>query len=276
MKAQIYRDIMKARSLSISLPNYGCNKNCKYCVSEMTGYLKPDEHLIERNAPLVAGFAERSNVNSVLFTSKGEPLLPKSFDFMKTIAPHFEKFPKEIQTNGILLQTSIVDALYKMGFHVIAISIDGKEQLKSLLEIFNYIHAKGMMVRLTVNVSTLLEDLDFTEILASCQEHNVRQLTFRKLTIPAGREESPQAEWIQQHASPTLADKFTLDFYQCEKTLIRTTVDGINIYDAGGVAILFSDYCIQEQNNTEDVRSLIFKEDGHLYTSWNSQASILF
>lgn len=267
---------MKARSLSISLPNYGCNKNCQYCVSEMTGHLKANEKLMTRNAPLVAAFAERSNVNSVLFTSKGEPLISESFEFMTKIAPFFKQFPKEIQTNALLLNINTVHELYNLEFNVIAISIDSKKQLHRLVEMFNYIHNAGIIVRLTVNVSTLLEDLDFTEILDCCQNNNVRQLTFRKLTIPAGREDSPQAEWIQENAPASLADKYTLDFYQCEKTLIRSTVDGINIYDAGGVAILFSDYCIQEQNNTEDVRSLIFKEDGHLYTSWNSRASIIF
>ena len=54
------------------------------------------------------------------------------------------------------------------------------------------------------------------------------------------------------------------------------TIHGMSIYDCKGISVLFSDYCIQEQANDNDVRSIVFHEDGHLYTLWNSAASMRF
>jgi hypothetical protein len=51
---------------------------------------------------------------------------------------------------------------------------------------------------------------------------------------------------------------------------------GIEVYDIMGMSVCFSDYCIQQENRMEDIRSLIFHQDGHVYTSWDSPASILF
>ena len=52
---------MKAQTLAISVPNYGCNKNCPYCVSKMTGYLKSNESLFLDNTQegLTLGFGLR-------------------------------------------------------------------------------------------------------------------------------------------------------------------------------------------------------------------------
>ena len=42
------------------------------------------------------------------------------------------------------------------------------------------------------------------------------------------------------------------------------------------ILVTIIDYCIQEYNNTEDIRSLIYHQDGYMYTSWDKPASILF
>jgi hypothetical protein len=58
--------------------------------------------------------------------------------------------------------------------------------------------------------------------------------------------------------------------------LIRDLATGVKVYDVGGISLAISDYCIQEQDSGSNLRSLVFQEDGHLYTSWGSRASILF
>jgi len=36
------------------------------------------------------------------------------------------------------------------------------------------------------------------------------------------------------------------------------------------------DYCVQDDNNGKNRRSLIYQSDGHLYDSWNFKESIIF
>jgi hypothetical protein len=43
---------------------------------------------------------------------------------------------------------------------------------------------------------------------------------------------------------------------------------GATLYMVEGVSCTHFDYCIQDSNNDNDIRSLIFHEDGHLSTSW--------
>jgi len=66
---------MKATNLAISIPYKGCDKNCPYCVSKMTGYNTADEDAIIRNRPKVKNMAALASIGSVLLTGKGEPLL---------------------------------------------------------------------------------------------------------------------------------------------------------------------------------------------------------
>lgn len=89
------------------------------------------------------------------------------------------------------------------------------------------------------------------------------------------------ATWIKNNASVASYNKFInrlREFVgQCSNgKLVRNLNSGMQVWDVKGLAILISDYCVQERNNGYDVRTLVFLEDGHLYTSWNSKASILF
>lgn len=242
----------------------------------MTGYLKTDEELILKNLHKVIEFSKRAGVLSVLFTSKGEPLLHKSLAFLCEIIDSFYDFPLEIQTNGLLLNDETISILSNANLNVIAISIDDKYQLQELIPQIKNINSKGIVTRLCVNISNELEGLNFKDLIDYCNSNNIRQLTLRKLTIPEECSSTPQAKWIQENAPESLYNNFIKQFEGFPKRFIRKTVDNTSIYDCKDISIIHSDYCIQESNTSDDIRSLIFAEDGHLYTSWNSPASILF
>lgn len=57
---------------------------------------------------------------------------------------------------------------------------------------------------------------------------------------------------------------------------IRSLPHGAQVYDLDNLSVTYFNYCVQDSNKNDDIRSLIFQEDGHLYTSWNSKASRLF
>ena len=57
---------------------------------------------------------------------------------------------------------------------------------------------------------------------------------------------------------------------------LRTLPYGAKLYDIYGISVTYFDYCIQDSSNEDDLRSLIFQEDGHLNTNWNSEAGRIF
>jgi organic radical activating enzyme len=274
---------LKAENLTISLPNNGCNKNCPYCVSRMTGFMKADIELMERNLPKVVNVAEAADVTSILFTGKGEPTLdlPILGMFAKTLK---ERWPLELQTNGIVLlkEPRQIDWLFAVaGIDVLAISMDRPEQFKVYPPIFRRASELGMITRITVNITSLLKGrYNFTGLIAYCMALDIRQLTLRKIIAPEISHDSKTTKWIEANAPESLYNDFLAEakasIHKNGGRLIRQLANGVNVYDVGGVSFSYSDYCIQERSLGNNVRSLVFQEDGHLYTSWGSRASVLF
>ena len=103
---------LRSENLTISLPYEGCEKDCKYCISKMTGYEKTDTLLMARNIEKVKTVARNAGVNSILFTGKGEPLYNgDSIKFLTTMALDFAEWPLELQTNGLRLLKYDYDVL---------------------------------------------------------------------------------------------------------------------------------------------------------------------
>jgi hypothetical protein len=271
---------LKAENLTISVPNAGCDKNCPYCVSRMTGYVTNDYSKMKRNVRKVIHVAQAAEVTSVLFTGKGEPML--AYAQLIELANLFNFWPLELQTNGIRLASgddSLLSGLYDAGFDVIAVSIDNSTELDAYRGLFARIRRAGLISRITVNITDLLGEIAFSELLGYCRENEISQLTLRRIITPENPKDAPTAEWIPRHAHDSdyrsLMEQARL-FVSEHGRLIRTLNHGVEVYDCGGVSFSYSDYCIQERNLGDNIRSLVFLEDGHLYTSWNCPASILF
>lgn len=273
---------MKANSMSICIPSivegdFFCNKNCPYCVSKMTGSNKIDKMNFIDNLIKARHMAEMAQVNSIIITGKTEPLLNMSF--VEKVCNMFKVFPLEIQTNGIMLNLKMIGDLYTLGVNTIAVSMDSPEQFDKMKDVFPLISEAGMTVRLTVNlVNALMDDhrfMTFKNYLTYCKENNVEQLSFRRITIPnhaIDTEESKETqEWIEQNADDGQAQVFIWNYEQDLKN------EGIHLYDlpfgaslymVDGVSCTFFDYCIQDSHNEDDIRSLIYYEDGHMASTW--------
>ena len=274
---------LKAENLTISLPNNGCNKNCPYCISKMTGYVENNYERMIENAEKVKSVARAAEVTSILFTGKGEPLL--SLEELECFCKIFRDFPLEIQTNGISLcnNPSLLHKLDGFGINVVAISIDGLSQLGKFDEVFRMINYVGMISRVTLNLTNKVmekmpEPID--DLIAVCKALGIRHLTFRRVIAPERPQDIKVAKWVEQN-TPTsreflrFSDKLS-GLLAGKGKLIRSLNSGVTIWDMEGVSVSRSDYCIQERDCGGDLRSLVFLEDGHLYTSWNSRASVLF
>jgi sulfatase maturation enzyme AslB (radical SAM superfamily) len=272
---------LKAENLTISVPNVGCDKNCPYCVSKMTGYIKSDIVKMNMNIKKVINISQIAEVTSVLFTGKGEPTL--NFEAIEQLSFNFKNlFPLELQTNGVFLSKNLnkVDSLLIQGFDIIAISIDTELQLENYQKLFKKIIDLNMICRLTINITNKLDkEFTFEKTIKYCTENGIQQLTLRRVAIPQKPLDKKVVGWIKENAPLDLYENVMRDVFLIIKekgNLIRILNQGTKIYDIDGVSFTYSDYCLQEKDNGNNIRSLVFQEDGHLYTSWASKASILF
>lgn len=270
---------MKAQSLSVCVPNKGCNKNCPYCISQMTGMKKASLGLMYRNLAKVKNLAQAAQVSTVLFTSKGEPFL--NFEQLCTLIDQFRNYWTEVQTNGLQLSKNTISELCTAGLDVIAVSVDDLEFMTSQKKLFETIRSESMVSRVTFNITDILgTGLTFEKLVSLCKECRVHQMTLRNIVIPNYiKKKSKQTAWIKEHVNPEMYEQLRREMIStCERDgyLLRNLEYGAKVFDYKGIAISYSDYCIQDHNNSNDIRSLIFMEDGHVYTNWASDASILF
>ena len=272
---------MNANNLTISVPNLGCNKNCPYCVSKMTGMMESNFSLMQRNIPKVTTVARAAGVTSVLFTGKGEPLL--NFGDLLTLLERFCDWPCELQTNGLSLlefdfRRSFL-ALASASLDTLAVSIDRLADFERFRALFSAARDSGLNTRATLNVTRLLSPAShpeptLSELLSLSRASAIDQLTLRNISIPEGvPEDDPRARWIRDNSADALFGKLVEEVRQGR--LVRMLPYGAKAYDLSGISVAFFEYCVQDRNSADDIRSLIFQEDGHLYTTWNSRASIL-
>ncbi len=274
---------MRAQNLAVSIPPGKplCDKNCEYCVSRMTGYMKTNRGLIASNLPKVKELAHVGQVTSVLFTGKGEPTLNESDLFW--LMEEFKHLPLGLQTNGLKLSKdfSLLERLAAAGLNTLAVSIDDLEQFVNYYEMFARSKELGLLTRVTLNITNKLpENISFKWLVEVCRNNFVDQLMLRNVVVPNNVPlDIPTAKWISKNVDPTMYPRLQAELKKtCEKKgmLLRKLSFGSLVYDYRGVSVTYSDYCVQDDNDGEDIRSLIFMEDGHCYTSWNSKASILF
>ncbi len=274
---------MKANNLTISIDAPKCTFGCPFCVSKMTGDIPFNKKLYWRNLDKVKTLAIFSGVTNVLITSKNEPL-DNIYDTIDMIS-YFNQsnFSVELQTNGEFLAKNpkVLSTLYKKGLNVLAVSISKPMHLLDNQDTLTKALEEGLMTRLTIVLGPDWRATPLWQILSYCIDNKVSQLTFRIPTIPDNPVDTEESKIVQRWIS--LQSK---EFYQripeelkehCEdKALVRKLSFGASVYDVKGIGVTIMDYCIQESSNGDDLRSLIYQTDGHLYTSWDKKGSILF
>lgn len=277
---------MKANSISICIPSlngnfFYCNKNCPYCISKMTGTGKGEAigERYFRNLKKAKTMAIACEASSVILTGKTEPTL--NLEVVKKVCKIFEDFPIEIQTNGILLNEKNINLLDDWGVDTIAISVDSYEQLTSLSEALKLMRNLSFNIRLTVNLtnSILNDDIlyDFRNFLNLAILNDINQLSFRKVVIPDHaintKESIKVQKWINENVDEEKANKFIDNFTNYilnsgEAQFLYRLPFGADMYMVDGVSCTVFRKCIQEDHKDDDIRSLVYYEDGHLSSTW--------
>ena len=216
-------------------------------------------------------------ISDILITCKGEPLL--NFGVVLEVLDNFKEFPLELQTNGISLINNLnyIDRLKMKGLNILSFSLDDISDFEKFEEVFNSCKLNNLIIKVNFNVLDSCKE-SFEDFILLCKNHKIDQLTFRKISIPTKIENDYNSfitsSWIFNNVKNTEYDRIIAqaDNYIKDNDcfLIRRMKTKMFIYDVDGISFFYPSY------DDPEIEDLIYMDDGHLYTSWNSKASLKF
>ena len=113
-------------------------------------------------------------------------------------------------------------------------------------------------------------------IIDLCTELGADQITFRALWSPDTNSE--QGKWIKENVT-----NITMDFINDLKADIAqkgkyldTLEYGSDRYDYYGFSVILDEDSMSQSENKSAVKYLILRPNGHLYSKWDSKASLIF
>lgn len=290
---------MKFKLFSVVVGTPACVASCPFCVS---GEI-PSKHNMccpevnWRNFKIAGELANRSGIDTVMLTSRGEPTLFP--DQITAYLEHLQPFGfpfVELQSNCILLAqkkdyyAEYLKKWYELGLTTITISVvshkpevnqriylPNAQSYIDLPELIEFLHSFGFSLRLTCvccngYTSTIEEIKQFVEF---AKQNKVEQVTLRPVNDEF-RRPSAQA-WIEKHKMSD-EQKLEIKYYLDNHATKLLEIERIGtIYDFNGQNVCFS---LPLNKNTRDYnpdngRQLIFFPDGHLRYEWEMPGGIL-
>lgn len=297
-------------NFSVVCGTKACNAKCPYCISSMTGACA-DTSQPEFDIPKflkAIRYVER-DVRDVLITGRGEPLLyPDHLDLIVGLLN--EHFPNiELQTNGILYNSTPWEQLQTHGLNTVAVSVASLNDTMNcaimgiralqpqplgntvILTKFSVRDAiRTLARRFTVRVSYQLSLRDgpyyltdegqtlkvcstgewFYNTIEDAKKLGVQQITFRKIGKPDRSSNDKATEWVETYGDQR---DYTEVLARLGKKLATYHWGGM-IYDINGISVCLAD-CLTESPDTFEPRSWIF--DGkNLRYSWQYEGAIIF
>lgn len=241
-------------------------------------------------------FARDNGCNTLMFTGCIEP--QQNMEFIKYIAKTVNsQLSKpfrwmEIQTTGRGLDDSKLYALRSYGINTIALSLSSLNSVENDIclgiddidhidigDTCRRIKEYGFNLRLCLNLTFGFERYRdrMRDLFSDCKELGANQITFRELYASG---DTPQAKWVEENACswPVVyyIQKFLSDKVQTgEARELRVLPNGIKLIGYDGMSVAVDEDCMETKKN-EALRYLVLREDGHLYTDWTDEASLLY
>jgi len=287
---------MKFKLFSVVVGTTACFAKCPFCVS---GEAINEENKIApkinfRNFKIAANLANRSGVDTVMFTSYGEPCLFP--DQITQYLKHLREFNFpfiELQTNGILLlkeeYLKYLKTWYDLGLTTISIStVSEKFELNkknytpngkycNLSNLIDLLHKIGFSVRLTCicckgYVETIENVKDYINF---AKENKVEQVTLRPVNDEYRRPTA--AKWISENRLSNEDKEEIRRFLNEEGTKLLELERIGTVYDIYGQNVCFSVPLTKftRDTNPDNARQLIFFPDGHIRYEWEMEGGIL-
>lgn len=290
---------MRFKMFSVVTGTEECISKCPFCVSceKVDGRCAPPVNW--RNFDIACNLANRSGVDTVMLTSRGEPLLyPEQItQYLEHLKPY--GFPLiELQTNGILFMcgqskwTTMTEDLrkwYDLGLTTITISVVSDEYEKNcrnyapdgryidLPALIKMLHSYGFSLRLTCilqkGITCSLESIQ--QFLDFAHKNDVEQTTLRPLNMEYRREEIKP--YLEEHML-TPYDKALISTWLDQNGTRLLEIDGIGcVYDLNGQNVMYSVPLNIDTRSTDpdNRRNLIFFQNGHLKYEWEKDGGVL-
>lgn len=294
---------MNIQSLSVCVPAKKCINDCKFCCSKMhtsdyedhftdvSSYASYTSDMKKRLT-----YARENGCNVCMLTGNNEPQQNK--EFLRVFSEINKSLPSpflniEMQTTGAVIDEKFLEFLKSsVGITTIAISVacldddeknrelintpDSKLNLKKLCENIKKLNI-NLRICLNMNDSMLMHHpCTPKSVIDLCTDLGADQITFRALWAPDSSGE--QGKWISEHVT-----NLTTDFVDSLKadilkdgTYLDTLEYGSDRYDYHGFSVVVDEDSMSQLANKQAVKYLILRPNGHLYSKWDSKASLIF
>ncbi len=241
-------------------------------------------------------YARENNCNTCMLTGNNEPQQNKEFlrvfsEVNRTLPNPFLNI--EMQTSGAYIDSSFLDFFkYSVGITTIAVSvacldddaanrdmIQTKDNSLALEALCREIKKRNINLRICLNMNdSILIHHGYTpeNIVKLCGDLGADQITFRALW--SAESDTDQSKWINENVTAR-----TLGFIEDLKAdilakgrYLDTLEYGSSRYDYYGFSVVVDEDSMSMEKNKSAVKYLILRPDGHLYSKWDSKASLIF
>lgn len=296
-----------AQSVSICVPAAGkCINNCKTCCSKMHEadyenrfYSSLCDHVqyIEDMRQRLE-YCREKGCGVAILTGSTEPqqdlnFLKEFYLINRSLKSPFRDI--EMQTTGAFVDKDMLGFLRSLGVQTIGVStfcINNDEINKditrtsdknlNLVELCKNIKEAGINIRLCLNMTDHILDVSKVEdgkitpdkIFDICAELGANQVTFRKMWAPD--DTSEQGAFIRdncKHASEYI-DQIN-KVIATEGTYLNTLEYGAKRYAYRGFSTVI-DIDPQSTEVNEEIKYYVIRQNGKMYSDWNSPASLVF
>lgn len=297
--------MINIQSLSICVPAKKCINDCAFCCSKMHGGDYED-----RFTPVTTTmsyiedmkkrlqYARNNGCNTLMLTGNNEP--QQNRDFLRVLGIVNKSLSNpflniEMQTSGAFVDNDMLDFLQAIGVTTMAISVaclDNSETNRSIiktpdknLNIVNLcesIKARNMNLRICLNMNdNMVKGMTNSKsavnhVINLCTKLGANQITCRALWT--SEDGTPQADWIAAHVT-----QLTTDFIKQFKREVKehgkyldTLEYGLDRYDYQGFSTVIDEDSMAQEEHKDSIKYLILRPDGHLYSKWDSKASLIF
>lgn len=298
---------MKIQSLSIVVPNKECMNKCPFCVARMVNS-NIYENRMSINHPYYdinvreylkrLKFVADNGCQTIILTGTSEPQQNKQF--LATFALLHQMIGSpftniEMQTTGMLLDGNRDYLRFLrnfVGVNTMALSVNSlNEEVNNKIlghdpkadNALNVKRLTGLLkeydfnVRICCNLTSEFNqggipyDNDFFDYLKTA--YHADQVTFRKLY--ASDKDTPQSKWIAEHEFPYNDNDLLKSHLRCNYPIIGKTLYGANIRDVMGMSVIYDEDCMGKNPETDVLKYLILRPNCHLYSQWDSKASLV-
>ena len=292
------------QSLSICCPAKKCINHCETCTARQHDNPYEDKFNGSRHDTFEywndvikrMQYAQDKGCTTLMLTGSVEPQqnrrwLEGLYLAMKSLPKPFLNI--EMQTTGAFIDDDYLAFLKAIGVTTLAIStfnvFDDKvnreiehcaDKTLNMHELCRAAKYRGFNIRICINVTDFMftrqfRNEDITLLFNRCSELFADQVTFRKMWSVDG---TPEGEWIKQHCSSHCDDflSYVNTYVKAKGKLINVLPYGAARYDCNGFSIVIDIDSMAKDETNMATKYYIIRENGKMYSSWDSKASLVF